>query len=233
MKFTRQYVSCAAFTLNCVLIFGAHAEQDHVVVPENSEQSQVNTTENQPETVAQTEEKLPTIELDPIITQAINFSNAIGDWFESLFDKKQHMSFNTHVNSLEKIVKEMHIVIVKPLATEKNRDAIALAAYNLTSILYARASTTYDVLNAHRSSPGFWKISGALKKVDKKFRSEQEKTRLKAAFQELIAQLITFDSTLCKKITQLELVVAENSTRTKKKGMWALGLGLRHRLNCT
>lgn len=228
-----KYLSIIAFTLNFVLIFGVHHVHAQTDVQEGTEQSQLNAVEQGSETVTAAEEKIATIELDPIITQAINFSNAIGDWFEALFDKKQHMSFNTHVDSLDKIVKSMHIAIIKPLTAEKKRDAIALAAYNLTSILYARATTTYDVLNAHRNNAGFWKISDALKKVDKKFRSEQERTKLKTAFKELIAQLTKSDAELCKKITQLEVVVADNSTRTKKKGMWALGWGLRHRLQCT
>lgn len=227
-----KHLSIIAFTLNFVLIFSTHHTQAQADTQEATEQSQPNTTEQEQET-SDAQQKLITSAIDPVITQAINFSNAIGDWFEALFDKKQHMSFNTHVDSLDKIVKSMQTAIIKPLVPEKNRDAIALAAYNLTSILYARASTTYDVLNAHRNNAGFWKISDALKKVDKKFRSEQEKTKLKTAFKDLIAQLIKIDAALCKKITQLEVTVAENSTRTKKKGMWALGWGLRHRLQCT
>ena len=97
-----------------------------------------------PSSTEQTEEE---ISLDPIITQAINFSNAVGDWFEDLFDKKQHMSFNTHVNKLGKIITAMHVHIIKPFETQKNKDAIATVAYNLTSILYARAKKTYDALD--------------------------------------------------------------------------------------
>ena len=84
----------------------------------------------------------------------------------------------------------------------------------------------------HRNDPGFFKITGALRKIDNTFMSKTEKTKLKDAFKDLIAQLNS-DQPLCKKITQLELVVAENSSRTRQKGMWALGLGLRHRLQCT
>ena len=225
-----KYVISIAFILNFALIFGTNLTQAQII-----EGGSVRIDSNSPKKeseITSAEQQSTTIPLDPVITQAINFSNAIGDWFEDLFDRKKNMSFNTHVNKLEKIVKEMRIALVKPLEAKKNNDVITLAAYNLTSILYARASTTYDTLNAHRNNAGFWKITGALKKVDKTFRSDQERIKLENAFKDLIAKLMKSDATLCKKITQLELAVAENSTRTKKKGMFALGLGLHHRLNC-
>lgn len=175
-------------------------------------------------------EQSESVDLDPIITQAINFSNAIGDWFDDLFDKKQNMSFNTHVNALKKIVNKMQLAIIKPLVIQKDHDVVALAAYNLTSILYARALKTYEVLDANRKNAGFMKIANALKKVEKVFKSEQEKTKLKKAFADLIERVDTTDPELSKKISTLEAVVAENSVRTKKKGWWKLMWGLRHRL---
>lgn len=214
-----KYRSLAVFVLNFIVMCGAHlnilAQESHVSAEKSG-----------------TEEKMESLALDPIITQAIYFSNVIGDWFDKLFDKKQNMSFSTHVNDFKKIINSMQIAIIKPLATEKDRDAVALAAYNLTSLLYARAKKTYDVLDENRSNPGFIKISKALKEIDKTFMSEQERVKLRTAFQELIAQSIKKNSALCKKITELESVVTENSARTKQKGWWTLAWGLRHRLQC-
>lgn len=208
------------FILNLGTINIAHATENQTNVP--AEATHALSTEDTPQELA----------IDPILTQAINFSNAVGDWFEDLFDKKQHMSLNTHVNKLEKIINAMHTAIVAPLETEKNRNDVTLAAYNLTSTLYARAEKTYSILNKHRNNTSFFTIINALKKIDKHFMSDQEKTKLKKAFKELHAKLKS-DQILYKKITKLETVVAENSTRTKQKGMWALGWGLRHRLQCS
>jgi hypothetical protein len=170
------------------------------------------------------------VDLDVIITQAINFSDAIGDWFDDLFDKKQNMTFAAHIDSLATIIDNMKAAIVTPLIADKNNNLIALAAYNLTALLYSRAKETYEVLNNNRGSTSVIKIGNALKKVEKKFKSEQEKNKLKNSFKELNALLVEFNPALSKKVKQLELVVADNSTRTKKKGWWTLMWGLRHRL---
>jgi hypothetical protein len=213
--------SLTIFILNLVLIGSIHATENQ----NSAQESEIIHTSH-------TEDVIKELAIDPILTQAIKFSNAVGDWFEDLFDKKQHMSFNAHVNKLEKIITGMHATLVAPLANEKNGNDITLATYNLTSTLYARAEKTYSILNKNRNNTSFFKLINALKKIDKHFMSEQEKTKLKKAFKELHAQL-NFDQALCKKITKLETVVAENSTRTKQKGMWALGWGLRHRLQCS
>jgi len=230
-----KYVLLAACIVPCVMIGSAHATQDQMGEQGSGKQSQSNVFVQESQAIdvsLRTGEKLENLSLDPIFTQAIYFSNAIGEWFEDLFDKKQNMSFNAHVNDLGKLLKAMQAAIVKPLVTEKNSDAIVSAAYNVTSILYARAEKTYSVLNEHRSSTSIIKIGNALKKIDKNFMSDQEKTRLHRAFKDLASLLIKSDAALCQKITKLESVVAENSTRTKQKGWWTLAWGLRHRLQC-
>ena len=226
-----------AFILSFIITGHSRTTANQKDVQRNNETSQSHVPEPEPETtnlsVAPSNTKQnKQVALDPIITQAINFSNAIGDWFEDLFDKKQNMSLNAHVNELEKIIDAMQAAIIAPLVTEKDHDVTLLAAYNLTSTLYARAEKTFKTLNDHKSNPGFMKVSNALKKIDKKFSSDQERAKLKKAFKNLTAQLGKSDAVLCKKVTKLELVVAENSTRTKQKGWWTLAWGLRHRLQC-
>lgn len=216
-----KHTSLTMFLLNLIIVGTIHATEN-----QNSAQ------ESEILDISHTEDVTKELAIDPFITQAIKFSNAIGDWFEDLFDKKQHMSFNTHVNKLEKIINDMHTTIVAPLATEKNRNSTTMATYNLTSTLYARAEKTYKILNKHRNNTSFFTIINALKKIDKHFLSDQEKTKLKKTFKELHAQCKA-DPVLSKKITKLETTVVENSTRTKQKGMWALGWGLRHRLQCS
>jgi len=221
-----KHISLTVFIFNFIIMSNVHATENETIAQESETTSLSIASSN-------TENSTKQIALDPIITHAIKFSNAIGDWFEDLFDKKQHMSLNAHVNELEKIINTMYATIVTPLATEKNRNEITIAMYNLTSTLYERAEKTYSILNKHRNNTSFFKLINALKKIDKHFLSEQQTTKLKKAFKELHTQLIKSDSALCNKISKLELVVAENSTRTKQKGMWALGWGLRHRLQCS
>ncbi len=225
------------FILSFILIGHARTAENQKITQEDNEPVQLTVSELEPETTtlfvapSTTEKESEKLPLDPIITQTINFSNIIGDWFENLFDKKQNMSFNAHVNKLEKIINAMQAAIVTPLVPVKDCDPATLAAYNLTSTLYMRAKKTYGALNDNKDNATFFKVSNALKKIDKKFSSDQERAKLKKAFKDL-TKLTKSDAKLCKKVTTLELVVAENSARTKQKGWWTLAWGLRHRLQC-